>query len=129
MWRRWLTILVLTATVMLGCTSRQKIAVDTLSEESVIANESIEVVTKDGTRHGVKSWTVTDTTLIVEKAFVPGADMRDPNPEVPYSIDLASIDYVEKHELAHGKSFVILTSMFVVGMVIWAFATLSMPSS
>jgi len=120
--------LVLVGTVALGCTSRHRIDVDSLSEESVVANESIGVVTEDGTRHGVRRWTVTDTTLIVEAAFAPGANIRDKKPEVPYTIDLATIDYVEKHELAPGKSFLVLSGAFVVGMLLYGIATLDIPS-
>jgi len=107
---------------LLACTRTVHVPVSSLSGEERLPMEAIHVVTVDGTVHKVTKWTLTDSTIVAEAVVV--ADRWAPRPDLPYTIPLASVDHVDKTELARGRSFFLLAGAFLLFMAVYGLATL-----
>lgn len=76
----------------------------------------------DGASHYVEHYTLTDSTIVMVKLNPNDAYHKQRRETI--MAPRADVASIAKYELARGQSFVVLSSAFVLGMLIWGLSTM-----
>ena len=101
----------LSVLVLIGCSKAVELPRDQIANQPE-SHIGYRIQMVDGSRYSAKRYSVTDSTLVIEK--LNPSDSRYKKVSVPIALPITSVQSVSKLELKEGASFAVVATFGVI---------------
>lgn len=119
--------LILIVFMAAGCSTAVEVPREQIESGTRRDDGIYSIRTVDNEKYAVRSFSMTDSTLVIEK--LNATDARYKKAELPIILARDHVRAISKYELARGRSFFLLAGSFLLIMAIIGISSISLDAS